>query len=134
MRRLLWPNADAEGLAREMDAIMQDSLTPVFVTERPPGGGLCGLLQAGTPPYADGCDPSPVGYIEGWYVDEDTRGKGIGRALVAEAEDWAREQGCTSWPRTRRSQMRPASRPISRGLQRDGTPDPFRKETIGRLQ
>ena len=67
-------------------------MTPVFVAERV-GGGLCGLLEAGTRAYADGCDTSPVGYIEGWYVDEDLRGTGIGRALVSEAEDWARDQG-----------------------------------------
>ena len=58
-----------------------------------PGGGLCGLLEAGTRPYADGCDTSPVGYIEGWYVDEDVRGQRVGAALLAEAEDWARERG-----------------------------------------
>jgi aminoglycoside 6'-N-acetyltransferase I len=92
MRTLLWPHADPEGLARELDSILQDARTPVFVAERP-GGGLCGLLEAGTRPYADGCDTSPVGYIEGWYVDADLRGTGIGRLLVAEAEDWAREQG-----------------------------------------
>ena len=92
LRRLLWPGADPEGLARELDGILQEARTQVFVAERP-GGGLCGLLEAGTRPYADGCDTSPVGYIEGWYVDEDLRGTGIGRLLVAEAEDWAREQG-----------------------------------------
>jgi aminoglycoside 6'-N-acetyltransferase I len=36
-----------------------------------------------------------VGYIEGWYVSPDKRGKGIGAALVRAAEDWARGEGCT---------------------------------------
>lgn len=92
MRRLLWPTADPASMAAELDSIMNDPMTPVFVAVRE-GGGLCGLLEAGTRPYADGCDTTPVGYIEGWYVDEDVRGIGIGRALVAEAEDWARERG-----------------------------------------
>jgi aminoglycoside 6'-N-acetyltransferase I len=92
MRKLLWPTADPAGMAAELDSIMNDPMTPVFVAERQ-GGGLCGLLEAGTRPYADGCDTTPVGYIEGWYVDEDVRGIGIGRALVSEAEDWAREHG-----------------------------------------
>ena len=41
----------------------------------------------------NGCETSPVGYIEGWLVDEDLRGQGLGKALVKKAENWAREQG-----------------------------------------
>jgi aminoglycoside 6'-N-acetyltransferase I len=36
-----------------------------------------------------------VGYVEGWYVDPDLRGKGVGRTLVSRAEIWAREMGFT---------------------------------------
>jgi GNAT superfamily N-acetyltransferase len=32
--------------------------------------------------------------IAGLVVDESARGRGLGRELVAAAEDWAREQGC----------------------------------------
>ncbi len=31
----------------------------------------------------DGCRTSPVGYIEGWYVDADLRQHGLGGQLVA---------------------------------------------------
>jgi aminoglycoside 6'-N-acetyltransferase I len=92
MRQLLWPHADPDDLEQELDSMMRDPMSPVFVAERQ-GGGLCGLLEAGTRPYADGCDTSPVGYIEGWFVDKEARGRSIGRALVAAAEQWAREQG-----------------------------------------
>lgn len=92
MRTILFQPADPAGLATELDSMLLNPLTPVFVAERQ-SGGLCGLLEAGTRPYADGCDSSPVGYIEGWYVDPDVRGEGIGRALVTAAEAWAREQG-----------------------------------------
>ena len=36
-----------------------------------------------------------VGYVEGWYVDADLRGKGIGRALMARSEAWAKKMGFT---------------------------------------
>lgn len=93
MRQLLWDEVDLAGLENEMDLLLSDPSSPVFVVQRP-DGKLGGFLEAGTRKYADGCDSSPVGYIEGWYIDEDLRGQGLGGALVHEAEDWAREQGC----------------------------------------
>ena len=38
--------------------------------------------------------PISVGYIEGWYVAESYRHQGVGKKLVAAAEDWARSHGC----------------------------------------
>jgi aminoglycoside 6'-N-acetyltransferase I len=74
-----------------MDLMLADPLTPVFVLERS-AGGLGGFLEAGTRKYAEGCLTAPVGYIEGWFVDEDLRGQGFGHQLVRAAEDWARSQ------------------------------------------
>jgi aminoglycoside 6'-N-acetyltransferase I len=62
----------------------------LIVAER--DDGLGGFLEVGTRPYAEGCETSPVAYVEAWYVDEDIRKQGIGRALFRAAEDWAREQ------------------------------------------
>ena len=94
MRLLLWPYGTAEGFSIDMDGLLADPLTPVFVAAHP-GGGLGGFLEAGTRKYAEGCESSPVGYIEGWYVDEDLREQGFGAALVKAVEDWARSQGLT---------------------------------------
>jgi aminoglycoside 6'-N-acetyltransferase I len=92
MRLLLWPDVEAPDLLQEMEGMLADPLTPVFVLERP-GGGLAGFLEASTRKYAEGCYTAPVGYIEGWFVDEDLRGQGLGHELVRRAEDWARAQG-----------------------------------------
>ncbi len=92
MRLLLWPEVESPDLIQEMDRILEDEMTPVFVLERP-GGGLGGFLEAGTRKYAEGGVTAPVGYIEGWFVDEDLRGRGYGHQLVRVAEDWARSQG-----------------------------------------
>jgi aminoglycoside 6'-N-acetyltransferase I len=77
-----------------MDKMFADPLTPVFVVERA-DGKLGAFIEAGTRKYADGALSSPVGYLEGWYVDEDLRGQGIGKALMQAAEDWARSLGIT---------------------------------------
>jgi len=56
---------------------------------------LVGFLEVDLRSHADGCNPSrPVGYIEGWYVTEDHRQSGVGRKLVAKAEEWARSHSC----------------------------------------
>ena len=52
-----------------------------------------GDIEIGERAYAEGCETSPVGFIEGWYVDEDLRRSGVGKGLVAAAEQWARTKG-----------------------------------------
>lgn len=94
MRLALWPDQIAEEALVEMDRFLADPLTPIFVAVRE-NGKLGGFLEGGLRKYADGCDTSPVGYIEGWFVDEDLRKQGVGRNLVRALEDWARGQGCT---------------------------------------
>jgi aminoglycoside 6'-N-acetyltransferase I len=91
LRQALWPEHSAEEFALQSVEILGDPTQAVFVLERP-GGGLGGFLEAGMRKYAEGCETSPVGYLEGWYVDEDLRGQGSGAALVQAAEDWARAQ------------------------------------------
>ena len=54
------------------------------------GLALCCLRQD----YVEGCDSSPVGYLEGIVVDKKYRSNGIARALYKECEEWAKEQGC----------------------------------------
>ena len=81
--------SELEPFMRQFGA-RQDS--QVFIAERP-DESVAGFVEVGTRPYADGCDSSPVGYIEAWYVDPDVRRAGYGRALLAAAEEWARQRG-----------------------------------------
>jgi aminoglycoside 6'-N-acetyltransferase I len=92
MRRALWPHCSGAEHEAEMGtwAARPDATVLVCVRE---SGGLCAFAEVGGRPYADGCRTSPVAFLEGWYVDPDSRGAGLGRLLVEAAEAWARGQG-----------------------------------------
>jgi aminoglycoside 6'-N-acetyltransferase I len=92
MSQLLFPHHAADELAVEMQDFRARDDGAVFVVERL-DGSLAGFVEIGARPYADGCDTSPVGYIEAWYVDADVRRSGYGRALLKAAEEWARDRG-----------------------------------------
>lgn len=97
----LWPQASVEEHARELQLLLGGEadlvLTmplDIFVAEAS-AGRLVGFLEVDLRSHADGCNPShPVGYIEGWYVVQDYRHRGLGRQLLAEAEAWARRHRC----------------------------------------
>ena len=88
MRDELWPGQTPEDMAEWLarsDAV-------VLVAERDLSG-LCGFAEVGARSIVDGCDTSPVAYLEGWYVDADMRRRGIGAALIRAVEAWARAHG-----------------------------------------
>ncbi|WP_046213542.1 aminoglycoside 6'-N-acetyltransferase [Paenibacillus wulumuqiensis] len=45
--------------------------------------------------YVEGSDYSPVGYVEGIYVDPAFRHRGISTRLLAAGEEWSRSLGCS---------------------------------------
>jgi aminoglycoside 6'-N-acetyltransferase I len=92
MRNALWPGHSAGEFEVEMQRYLRDPAAAVFVADRG-DGHLGGFLEAATRSCADGCSSSPVGYVEGWYVDADLRRQSVGRALIAAAEEWARHMG-----------------------------------------
>jgi aminoglycoside 6'-N-acetyltransferase I len=66
--------------------------TAVIVAVRA-NGSLCGFVEIGERTNADGCETSPVAYVEGWYVDADMRRQRIGARLIEAAESFARSRG-----------------------------------------
>jgi aminoglycoside 6'-N-acetyltransferase I len=94
MRQGLWPDAPIEYLDFDMDDLLADPDYAVFVASGA-DGKLAAFIEAGLRDYGEGCETSPVGYIEAWYVDEPVRGQKLGKELVHAAEGWAREKGCS---------------------------------------
>ena len=94
MRQGLWPEAPLDYLSLNLDDLLNDADAGIFVASDSQGQ-LIGFIEAGLRDYGEGCETSPVGYIEAWYVDPHVRGQKLGRDLVHAAEQWAREKGCT---------------------------------------
>jgi aminoglycoside 6'-N-acetyltransferase I len=99
LRAALWPESSVEDHAKELLGILGSktfgTMPLIELVAEDGSGKLIGFLEVGLRSHADGCDPAhAVGYVEGWYVVESHRKQGIGRKLLAAAEDWARGQGC----------------------------------------
>jgi aminoglycoside 6'-N-acetyltransferase I len=88
MRRSLWPDCSDEMHALEIERqIQQGDGGAVFVYEREKGG-LGAFIELSIRERVDGSFSERVGYVEGWYVDPDLRGGGVGRQLMTRAEEW----------------------------------------------
>jgi aminoglycoside 6'-N-acetyltransferase I len=90
MRKALWPDCPEEMHRLEI-AEQSGEYAAVFVYRRE-NGKLGGFIELSIRDRVDGAMSQQVAYIEGWYVDEDLRGRGVGRQLIARGEDWARSQ------------------------------------------
>lgn len=90
---LLWAAHEAQALREEFADIMAKpggAFFLAFAGEEAVGFAQCQLRHD----YVEGTESSPVGYLEGIFVRENHRGKGLAGKLLAACENWAREQGC----------------------------------------
>ncbi len=94
MRQALWSEYDghSEDLERYFSQPKPNHIVMVAKTVE---GNICGFIEVDSRSYAEGCETSPVAYIEGWYVDPEQQKQGVGRLLVQAAEKWAKDQGFT---------------------------------------
>lgn len=94
MRHALWP-AESTAHAREIAAFFQGErrhLEEALIAMD--DSRAVGFAELSIRGYAEGCHTDRVAYLEGWYVEELARGRGVGAALVRAAEAWGRVQGC----------------------------------------
>jgi aminoglycoside 6'-N-acetyltransferase I len=94
LRMALWPAHAAEHLPEMQELCEQPGRYAQFIAYSDLGEPL-GLVEVALrSDYVNGTASSPVGFLEGVYVDPAFRKQGIGALLVNTAEEWARKQGC----------------------------------------
>lgn len=86
----LWPDHGKEELQAELAQILKKEDAAFFLAEPAAGFAQCQLRRD----YVEGTESSPVGYLEGIFVEDSCRRKGLAKELLAACENWAREQGC----------------------------------------
>jgi aminoglycoside 6'-N-acetyltransferase I len=92
LREALWPGSLADHDEETRTHFELRLKAPVvFVADA--GDRIVGFLELDFRKYAPGCRSSPVPFIEGWYVEPESQGRGIGRALIEAAEAHARVAG-----------------------------------------
>ena len=88
----LWPEATVSAMIEEHT---DGHLGNEFIYCTPENQPAAFISLALRYDYVEGTDSSPVGYIEGIYVREAYRHKGIARELIGFAKEWSRSKGCT---------------------------------------
>src|SRR5271157_2799746 len=93
LRSRLWPHCPPARHRLEINQLLAGEGV-VAVAEAK--GILVGFAEASIrSDHVEGTTTVPVAYLEGWYVVEAHRRRGIGRALLAFVEEWARKRGHT---------------------------------------
>lgn len=99
LRCALWPEGSEQEHAAEIASFFAGKVHMPLATllafdDR---GSAVGFVELSIRSVAESCETDRVAYLEGWFVEQTARRRGLGRALVAAAEDWGRAQGCTEF-------------------------------------
>ena len=89
----LWPDHDWNELREEFEDLLQSRHDAIYIAlvENKVAGFLHMSLRTD---YVEGSTTSPVGYVEGIFVEEEYRNRGIAKRLVQAGEQWAKTMGC----------------------------------------
>jgi len=94
LRMKLWPDGNESEHLRDMaDIVARGHLVLLAVDA---SGMAVGFVEASERvDFVNGTSSSPVAFLEGLYVDPNSRRQGIARAMVVAVDRWAARQGCT---------------------------------------
>ena len=89
----VWKESSLKELVAEFEQMTKsnDAVAFIlFIEEQAVGFAQCQLRHD----YVEGTNTSPVGYLEGIFVEKEFRHKGYASELVLKCEEWAKTKGC----------------------------------------
>ena len=92
----MWTSHTVEELAEGFAKAVNDPDSAVFIMtddNKAVGFAQCGLRHD----YVEGTQSSPVGYLEGIFVEEPYRKQGLAKQILDCCEEWAKEKGCSEF-------------------------------------
>lgn len=92
----MWRDNTAEDLGKEFEKLIANDKSGVFikyVDNKAIGFAQCQLRTD----YVEGTETSPVGYLEGIFIDEKYRRCGYAKELLCACEKWAKEKNCSEF-------------------------------------
>jgi aminoglycoside 6'-N-acetyltransferase I len=97
MRALLWPDSTSEQHAAELRTLAPFDRRYLNLLALA-GDEAIGFAEISLrSDHVNGCDSSPVAFLEGIWVAPAQRRAGVGRHLVAAAAEWAFAAGCSEF-------------------------------------
>lgn len=93
LRRQLWPLCSPEEHNFEVMGILSAS-SSIALLAVDDAGNVIGFIELSIRNYAEGCESKHVGYVEGIFVHQENRRRGLSRELFQAGERWALSQGC----------------------------------------
>ena len=98
LRQALWPDETAEEHRRHTASMIGRPTDAMVYLAREEDGDVVAFAEATLRrDYVNGCSTSPVGLLEGPYVEAPYRGRGLARLLCKAVEDWTTGLGCTEF-------------------------------------
>ena len=93
MRMALWPDYGEENLRTSLEAMLADDGLCNIVALDDHGAAIGFAEAALRGDYVNGCETSPVAFLEAIFVVPAHRKRGVARALTDAVEAWARSKG-----------------------------------------
>jgi aminoglycoside 6'-N-acetyltransferase I len=92
MRAALWPEETSQDHVEGIQRVLSSGHAWGFIAETS-DGAAAGFAEVAIRPYANGCDSQPVPFLEGIWVKEELRRRGIGAGLIEQIEVFLMARG-----------------------------------------
>lgn len=92
----MWTSHTVEDLSNVFSSLMESDNSAFYlliIDGTIQGFAQCGLRHD----YVEGTNSSPVGYLEGIFVQEEYRKQGFAKQLLNYCEKWAKKKGCSEF-------------------------------------